>query len=222
MKSPHREFSSCLVSWWGLFLYAEVLERHVKEQLWLKSRKLFSAVWLVGGRCWVVVGGTTLIIIKLFGEFDSVFKTAPANSIFPGSKYRWGEVLNNFLNILKKLWGIQLPNFMLWWKNICSWHGLWSFKIENHKFLASTLFYTIYGILGTSFSCSDYLRNTNQMNLLKADSWIHSFHHTSVELKICNSEHKNLNWKFASNANFVRVFNLKTGFIKFMLFNAEF
>ena len=48
-------------------------------------------------------GGNNLIIIKLFGEFDSVFKTVPANSIFPGSKYRWGEVLNNFLNILKKL-----------------------------------------------------------------------------------------------------------------------
>ena len=111
--------------------------------------------WVVGAGCWWEVGGTTLIIIKLFGEFDSVFKTAPANSIFPGSKYRWGEVLNNFLNILKKLWGIQLPNFMLWWKNICSWHGLWSFKIENHKFFASTLFY-IRHRSRSRFSCFDY------------------------------------------------------------------
>ena len=106
---------------------------------------------------WWLVGGTTLIIIKLFGEFDSVFKTVPANSIFPGSKYRWGEVLNNFLNILKKLWGIQLPNFMLWWKNICSWHGLWSFKIENHKFFTSTFFYIrTEEYSNTSFSCFDY------------------------------------------------------------------
>ena len=131
-----------------------------------------------------------------------------------------GKVLNNFRYILKKLWGIQLPNFMLWWKNICSWHGLWSFKIENHKFFAPLYF--IYGIELW------LLQNTHNKQgrwfwvKQTVNNWINSCHNTSVELKICNSEHRNLNWKFASNANFVRVFNLKTGFIKFMLLNAEF
>ena len=130
-----------------------------------------------------------------------------------------GKVLNNFRYILKKLWGIQLPNFMLWWKNICSWHGLWSFKIENHKFLAPTFLYI--GNRGRFPSFGYFkIRITDQMNQL--DQFLSQSHSTSVELKICNSEHRNLNWKFASNANFVRVFNLKTGFIKFMLYNAEF